>query len=74
MQNIAKDIKEMRLERQKKSHRGFHHGESSSTSHSWCEQAVVQPSSQRSTMPRFLSLESEVGGPLREKTLGEYFV
>lgn len=51
MQNIEKGIKEMRLERQKESPRGFHHGESFGTSHSWCEKPVVQPSSQRSTMP-----------------------
>ena len=70
MHNIAKYIKEMRLERQKESPRGFHHGESSDTSHSWCE----KPSLQHSTMPTFLSLEGEVGGPLREETLGDYFV
>ena len=74
MHAIAKYIKEMRFERQKQSPRGFHHGESSGTSHLWCEKIVAQPYSQRSTMPTFLSLESEEGWPLREEilALGEF--
>ena len=72
MQDISKDIKNMRFERQKESPRGFHQGESFDTSHLWREKTVAQPSSQCSTMPTFLSLEGEEGKPLREETLGDY--
>ena len=61
MQDIAREIKEMRMERFKESPRGFHHGEGFGMSHHWNDQPVHQPQvSQCSTMPTFLAVGNEV--------------
>ena len=64
MQNIARDLKEMR---HKEDPRGFYHEASTSTS-PCVEQSATHPSLHHSTMPSFLSEERE------EETLGDYFV
>ena len=40
MQDIAREIKEMRMDIFKESPKGFHHGEGSSMSHHWNDQPV----------------------------------
>ena len=63
MKDIAKEIKEMRMERQKETPRWFLHGEISNTSHHWCEKPLRQQVSQCSTMPTFLAVGNGGGGP-----------
>ena len=76
MQDIAKEIKEMRLEIMRESPGRFHPGESSDMSHHCIGQPVNQPQApqapQRSTMPTFLAMENE--GPQEKYSLEEYFV
>jgi len=60
MKDIAREIKEMRLDRIKGSPIIFHLGESSGISQHWNVQPVNQPQvSQRSTMPTFLAVGKE---------------
>ena len=60
MQDIARDIKEMRVDRLKESPKGFHHGEDSIMSHHWNDQPVQQPQSSKcSTMPTFLAVGND---------------
>ena len=60
MQEIAREIKEMRMDRYKESLKGFLHGEGSDISHHWSDQLVKQQQvSQRSTMPTFLVVGNE---------------
>ena len=40
MQDIAREIKEMRMDRHKESPKGFHHGEGSGISHHWSDQTM----------------------------------
>ena len=54
MQEIAREIKEMRMDRKNESPKGFLHGEGSVISHHWSDQPVKQKASQHSTMPTFL--------------------
>ena len=57
MQDLAREIKEMSLDRIKESHNGFHLGEGSGMSHHWNDQPMHQPQvSQCSTMPTFLAV------------------
>ena len=42
MQDIAREIKEMRMDRHKESPKGFLHGEGSIISHNWSDQLVKQ--------------------------------
>ena len=63
MQDISKEIKEMRMERHKETPRRFLHGETSDTSHHWGEQPVMQQVSKCSTMPTFLAVGNGGGGP-----------
>ena len=57
MQDLAREIKEMRMDRIKESPKRFHLGESSGMSHHWNDQPVNQPQApQCSTMPNFLSV------------------
>ena len=68
MQDLARDIKEMRVERIKEYPKIFHLGESSDMSHHWNDQPVNQPQApQRSTMPTFLAVENE--GPHEKSSL-----
>ena len=71
MQDISKEIKEMRMERQKDTTRGFLHGESSRTSHHWGEQPVVHQVSQCSTVPTFLTVGNKGEGPQEQEALGD---
>ena len=71
MQDIAREIMEMRMERHKESPRGFLHGESSGVSHHWYKQPKV---SQHSTMPTFLEVRNGGGGPQEQETLEDYFL
>ena len=62
MQNLSKEIKEMRVDRMRESLGRFHQGESSDMSHFGTGQPVSLPqapqASQRSTMPTFLAVEN----------------
>ena len=60
MQDLAREIKEMRMDRIKESPKGFHLGEGYGMSHHWDDQLVHQPQvSQHSTMPIFLAVGNE---------------
>ena len=60
MQDLAREIKEMRLGRIKEFPKRVHLRESSGMSHHWNDQPVNQPQvPQRSTMSRFLDVENE---------------
>ena len=60
MQDLAREIKEMIMDRIKESPKGFHLGEGSGMSHHWNDQLVHQPQvSQRSTMPTFFDVGNE---------------
>ena len=68
MQDLAREIKEMRLNRIKEYPNRFHLGESSGMSHHWNDQLVNQPQApQHSTMPTFLVVENE--GPQDESSI-----
>ena len=72
MQDLAREIKEMRMDRIKESSKGFHLGESSGMSHHWNDQPVYQPQfSQRSTMPKFFVVGNE--GFQGHESLEDYF-
>ena len=72
MQDIAREIKEMRMDRHKESPKGFLHGEGSEISHHWHDQLVKQQVSQGSTMPTFLAMGN--GGFQEQETLEDYFL
>ena len=63
MQDIAREIKDMRVDRMREYLGIFHPGESSDMSHHGTGQPVNLPqasqASQRSTMPTFLAVENE---------------
>ena len=60
MQEIAREIKEMRMDRYKESPKGFHRGELFGMSHDWSDQSVQQQQvSQHSAMPTFLAVGNE---------------
>ena len=72
MQDLAREIKEMRLDIIKESPKGFHLRESSGMSHYWNDQPVHQPQvSQCSTMPIFLAVGNE--GLQEQASLEDYF-
>ena len=57
MQDLTREIKEMRMDRIKESPKRFHLGESSGMSHHWNDQPIHQPQiSQHSIMPTFLAV------------------
>ena len=62
MQDLAREIKEMIMDRMKESPGIFHPRESSGMSHHWTGQTMNLPqasqASQRSTMPTFLTVEN----------------
>ena len=63
MQDLAREIKEMRLDKIKEYPKIFHLGESSGMSHHWNDQSVHQTQVfQCSTMPTFL-IQILGGGP-----------
>ena len=73
MQDLSREIKEMRMEEIKESHKGFHLGEISGISHHWNDQPVHQPQvSQHSTMPTFLVVGNE--GFEEQESLEDYFM
>ena len=73
MQDIAREIKEMKMDRYKDSHKLFLHGEGSDISHHWSDQPMKQQQvSQRSTMPTFLAVGNE--GFQEQETLEHYFM
>ena len=63
MQDLAKEIKDMRMDRMRESPGRFHLGGNSDMSLHWTGQPVNQPqapqASQHSTMPTFLVVENE---------------
>ena len=60
MQEIAIEIKEMRMDRYKKYPKGFLHGQCFDISHHWSDQPVQKKQvSQCSTMPKFLVVGNE---------------
>ena len=72
MQDIAREIKEMRMDRMKEYLGRFHPRESSSMPHHWNGQPMNQPQApQCSTMPTFLAVENE--GPQEKASLEDYF-
>ena len=72
MQDLAREIKEMRMERIKEYPKIFHLGESSGMSHHYNDQPVHQPLvSQRSTMHTFLDVGNE--GFQEKASLEDYF-
>ena len=72
MQDLAREIKEMRMDRIKESPKIFHLGESFGMFHHWNDQPVHQPQfSQRSTMPTFLAVGNE--GLQEQASLKDYF-
>ena len=76
MQDLSKEIKEMRVDRMRESLGRFHQGESSDMSHFGTGQPVSLPhaprASQCSTMPTFLDVENE--GLQEPTSLEGYFV
>ena len=76
MQDLAKDIKEMWVDKMRKSPKRFQLGESSDMSHHGTGQPVDLPpapqASKCSTMPTFLVVENE--GPHDKASIEEYFV
>ena len=73
MQDIAREIKGMSMDRYKESPKGFLHGEGSNISHHWIDQPVKQQQvSQRSTMPTLLTMENE--GFQEQENLEGYFM
>ena len=76
MQDLSKEIKEMRIDRMRESLGRFHQGESSEMSQFGTGQPVSLPQvpqiSQRSTMPTFLVVENE--GLQEPTSLEGYFV
>ena len=72
MQDIAREIKETRMDRHKESPKGFLHGEGSGISHHWSDQPLKQQASQRSTMPTFLAMGN--GGFQEQENLEDYFM
>ena len=76
MQDLAKQIKKMRMDRMRESPGRFHLGKSSDMSHHWTGQLVNQPqapkASQHSTIPTFLAVEND--GPQEKASLEDYFV
>lgn len=72
MQDLAREIKEMRIYILKESPRRPHHGESSGMSHHWNDQPVNQTQApQCSIVPTFLAVENE--GLHEQVSLEEYF-
>ena len=72
MQDLAREIKEMRLERIKESPKRFNLGEISRISHHLNDQPVHQTQfSQCSTMPTFLAMGNE--GFQEQASLEDYF-
>ena len=68
MQDLARDIKEMRMDRIKEYPKIIHPGESSAMSHHWNDQPMNQPQApQHFTMPTFLAVENE--GPHEEASI-----
>ena len=71
MQDLAREIKEMRMDRMREYPRIFHPGEISDMSHHWTGQLVNQPQApqapQCSTMPTFLVVDNE--GPQEKASL-----
>ena len=71
MQDLAKEIKEVRMDRMREFPGRFHPGESSDMSHHWTGQSVnlsqAPQASQRSTMPNFLAMDNE--GPQEQASL-----
>ena len=72
IQDIAREIKDMRMDRHKESPKGFLHGEGSDISHHWKDRLVKQYVSQRSTMPTFSPVGN--GGFQEQETPKEYFM
>ena len=73
MQDTAREIEEMRMDKYKESPKGFLHGEGSGISHHWSDQPVKQKQvSQHSTMPTFLVVGNE--GFQEQETLEDYFM
>ena len=72
MQEIAREINEMRMDRHKESHKVFLHGEGFDISHHWSDQPVKQQISQFSTMATFLAVEN--GGFEGKETVEDYFI
>ena len=72
MQDISREIKELRMDIIKESPKGFHIGEGSGMSHHWNDQLVHQPQfSQSCTMPAFLAAGNE--GFQEHESLEDYF-
>ena len=72
MQENAREVEEMRMDRHKESPKGFLHGKGSDISHHWSDQLVKKHVSQRSTMPTFLAVGN--GGFQEQETLEDYFL
>ena len=73
MQDIAREIKEVRMDRHKEYPKGFLHGEGSNISHHWSDQPVKKKQvSQRSTMPILLAVGN--GWFQEQETLEYYFL
>ena len=73
MQDIAREIKEMRMDRYKKYPKGFLHGQCFDISHHWSDQPVKQQQlSQHSTMPTFLAVGNEEFQ--EQESLEDYFM
>ena len=76
MQDLAKEIKDMRMDRMRESPGRFHVGEGFYMSHHWTSQPMIPSQthqvSQCSTMPSFLAVENE--GPQEQASLEDYFV
>ena len=71
MQDIDREINEMRMDRYKESPKGFIHGEGSNISRHWSDQPVKkQQVSQHSTMPTLLAMGN--GGFQEQETLEDY--
>jgi len=74
MQDLTKEIKEMRVERRRETPRGLKNGESCGASHHCYEKLEMHKASQSSTMPTFLAVGNGVGGPQEHNALSDYFL
>ena len=72
MQEIVREIKDMRMDRHKESPKWFLHGEGSNISHHGSDQPMKQHVSQRSIMHTFLAVGN--GGFQEQETLEDYFL
>lgn len=74
MQNLSREIKEMRVKRRRETPTGLPNGETSGTSHYLYEKPTTQKASQFSTMLTILAIGNGARGPQEQEALSDYFL